>query len=128
HSHHAPDGAAGACIACHMPKKNMALDGRLTPYHRIGSPTDPLRVLGDRPLECALCHVDKTVAEIVGTMERWWGKAYERAALAPLRRSLRVRSRARSRSSASTRGTRFARCSPHRATSASKATSRRSNE
>jgi predicted CXXCH cytochrome family protein len=84
HSHHAPDGAAGSCVACHMPKKNMSLDVRLTRYHNIGSPTDPLRVLGDRPLECATCHQDKTVGELVGTMERWWNKAYDRDAIVSL--------------------------------------------
>jgi predicted CXXCH cytochrome family protein len=44
HSHHKPDGPAGACIACHMPRKNMALTYSLTRYHRIGSPTDRERV------------------------------------------------------------------------------------
>lgn len=81
HSHHDPVGNAGACIACHMPKKNMSLDGDLSRYHRIGSPTDPERVLGDRPLECALCHADKSVRELVGTMETWWKKSYDRQTL-----------------------------------------------
>ena len=62
HAHHDPDGAGGSCVACHMPRKNMGLDGTLTRYHRIGSPTDAARVLGDRPLECALCHADRSVA------------------------------------------------------------------
>lgn len=84
HSHHSATGAAGACVACHMPRKNMALDDRLSRYHRIGSPTDPLRVLGDRPLECALCHEDKSVRQIVETMERWWSHAYDREALTRL--------------------------------------------
>ncbi|HEY4157914.1 MAG TPA: hypothetical protein VGM29_07445, partial [Polyangiaceae bacterium] len=48
---------------------------------RIGSPTDRARVEGDRPLECALCHADKSVEQIVTTMERDWGKHYDRAAL-----------------------------------------------
>ena len=61
HAHHDPAGAGGSCVACHMPRKNMGLDGSLTRYHRIGSPTDPARVLGDRPLECALCHADRSV-------------------------------------------------------------------
>jgi hypothetical protein len=77
HSHHAGVG----CIACHMPRKNVGLGYELTRYHRIGSPTDPARVLRDRPLECALCHADKSVASLVGTMETWWGKRYDRAAL-----------------------------------------------
>src|SRR6185436_351566 len=84
HAHHDPSGAGGACIGCHMPKKNMGLGYALTRYHRIGSPTDRARVEGDRPLECALCHVDKSVGELVGAMERFWGKRYDRAALTAL--------------------------------------------
>jgi hypothetical protein len=67
-----------------MPKKNMGLAYELVRYHRIGSPTDPQRVLGDRPLECALCHQDKTVGQLVEAMERWWGKRYDRDKLSSL--------------------------------------------
>ena len=74
HSHHESVG----CIACHMAKKNMGLDYVLDRYHRIGSPDDPRRVERDRPLECALCHVDKTVDALVRQMEAWWGKHYDR--------------------------------------------------
>jgi cytochrome c552 len=89
HSHHAASGPrAVSCIDCHMPRKNMSLDARLTRYHRIGSPTDPLRVLGDRPLECALCHADKSLGALVGAMETWWKKAYDREVLARLYGSL----------------------------------------
>lgn len=84
HAHHDPAGAGAACLNCHMPKKNMGLGYQLTRYHRIGSPTDRARVEGDRPLECALCHVDKTVGELVSTMERFWGKRYDRALLEDL--------------------------------------------
>jgi len=84
HAHHDPAGAGGSCIACHMPRKNMGLGYALTRYHRIGSPDDPARVERDRPLECALCHADKTVAALVGDMERWWGKRYDRGALRDL--------------------------------------------
>jgi predicted CXXCH cytochrome family protein len=81
HTHHEPAGAGSVCLACHMPRKNMSLDGRLSAYHRIGSPTEPARVLNDRPLECALCHADRTVEQIVGTMEAWWHRSYGRAEL-----------------------------------------------
>lgn len=84
HSHHDPTGSGGACVACHMPRKNMGLDGTLTRYHRIGSPTDPARVLGDRPLECALCHADKSVGELVDAMEAWWPVRYPRQRLEEL--------------------------------------------
>ncbi len=76
HSHHSPEGAGGQCMACHMPKKNMSLESGLTRYHRVGSPTDPARIEHDRPIECALCHADKSVATILGDVQRLWKKAY----------------------------------------------------
>ncbi|MBX3276076.1 MAG: hypothetical protein KF729_37840 [Sandaracinaceae bacterium] len=78
HSHHDPAGEGASCVGCHMPRKNAGLGYALTRYHRIGAPTDPVRVERDRPLECALCHPDATVEETVQTMERWWGRRYDR--------------------------------------------------
>ena len=80
HTHHDPSGPGGRCIACHMPKKNMALDLTLGRYHRIGSPNDRDKML-DRPFECALCHGDKTVGAIAKEMEQWWGKRIDPAVL-----------------------------------------------
>jgi hypothetical protein len=71
-----------------MPRKNMGLDGTLTRYHRIGTPADPARVLGDRPLECALCHADKNVRALVDAMEAWWPVRYPRQRLEELYGSL----------------------------------------
>lgn len=90
HAHHDPTRAGGSCIACHMPRKNMGLGYALTRYHRIGRPNERVRVEADRPLECALCHADKSVAELVSTMERWWGKSFDRAALTRLYGDLAV--------------------------------------
>ena len=84
HTHHRPGGAGSSCIGCHMPKKNMSLGYALGRYHRIGSPTDDDRVLRDRPLECALCHADKSVESLTATMEQWWNKKYSRPALRQL--------------------------------------------
>jgi predicted CXXCH cytochrome family protein len=84
HAHHDPAGEGARCISCHMPKKNLGLDGGLTRYHRIGSPNDPRRVLLDRPVECALCHADKTVESLAGTMETWWKRPFDRDALRKL--------------------------------------------
>lgn len=79
HTHHDPEKPGGRCVACHMPQKNMSLDGGLGRYHRIGSPTDALKSL-DRPLECALCHGDKTVGAILDDMQRLFGKTFEATA------------------------------------------------
>lgn len=84
HTHHQPTAEGSACLSCHMPKKNMGLAYKLTRYHRIGSPNDPARVEGDRPLECALCHVDKTVEALVSNMEQWWGRKFDRQKLRAL--------------------------------------------
>lgn len=84
HSHHDPRGAGGSCVACHMPRKNMGLGYALTRYHRIGSPTDRARVEGDRPLECALCHADKTVGATLEDIARLWGKHYDEDQVARL--------------------------------------------
>ena len=62
----------------------MGLAYEFTTYHRVGSPTDRARVEGDRPLECSLCHADRSVDQIVSTLEKWWGKRYDRARLAKL--------------------------------------------
>jgi hypothetical protein len=62
----------------------MGLSYALTRYHRIGSPTERARVEGDRPLECALCHADKRVDELVSAMERWWNERYDRGRLLAL--------------------------------------------
>jgi predicted CXXCH cytochrome family protein len=88
HAHHKAGGPGGACMSCHMPRKNMSLDTRLTRYHRIGSPNDPARVERDRPLECALCHADRSVGTLVAQMEAWWPKHFDRAALLKLYGSL----------------------------------------
>ncbi|HVZ87716.1 MAG TPA: cytochrome c3 family protein [Polyangia bacterium] len=91
HAHHDPSGAGASCVGCHMPRKNMGLGYALTRYHRIGLPDDPVRVERDRPIECALCHVDKSVGDLAATMERWWGRKYDRAALETLYGSLEAR-------------------------------------
>lgn len=84
HSRHRADGEGSHCVACHMPKKNMGLDGRLSRYHRVASPTERAKVEGDRPLECALCHADKTVGAVLDDMDRLFGKRFDRARVAAL--------------------------------------------
>jgi hypothetical protein len=69
----------------------MSLENRLGRYHRVGSPTERLRVERDRPLECALCHPGKTVRALVSEMESFWPQKegpYDRGALERLYGSL----------------------------------------
>ena len=66
HAHHDPDGAGWRVHRLPHAAQEHGARLPLTRYHRIGSPTDRARVEGDRPLECALCHADKSVAELVG--------------------------------------------------------------
>jgi predicted CXXCH cytochrome family protein len=80
HSHH----KTAHCMDCHMPRKNMNLDNGLGRYHRIGSPTETSRVESDRPLECAICHADKSVRTLVDDMERLWSKKYDHEKIAQL--------------------------------------------
>jgi hypothetical protein len=88
HTHHAPESAGSRCVACHMPKKNLSLDGKLTRYHRIASPNEMEKVLLDRPLECALCHADKSVRELTQKMTEWWKRPYDAQVLESLYGSL----------------------------------------
>jgi hypothetical protein len=71
-----------------MPKKNLSLDGKLTRYHRIASPNELEKVLFDRPLECALCHADKSVRELTDKMTAWWKRPYDAKVLESLYGSL----------------------------------------
>ena len=66
----------------------MGLSYALDRYHRIGSPTDAARVEHDRPMECALCHADKSVRALLGDIQRFWGKTYDQASLRGLYGSL----------------------------------------
>ena len=97
---------ARRCIACHMPQKNMGLDYALTRYHRIGSP-DRSGARRARPAARvrALPRRQDASASSVDTMERWWGKRYDRAALAALYGESRARTSARARRSRAARRT-----------------------
>ena len=65
HAHHDPAGAGGELHRLpHAAQEHGArLRAHPLPPHRL--PDDPARVERDRPLECALCHADKTVGELV---------------------------------------------------------------
>lgn len=88
HARHDPDGPGGACMACHMPRKNLTLDNKLGRYHRIAVPNEPVKLAKDRPMECALCHGDRTVRWLADALESGWRTPIDRGALVALYGSL----------------------------------------
>lgn len=90
HTHHKISGTGSMCVSCHMPRKTMTLDTTLGRYHRVSSPNEPRKIESDRPLECALCHREKTVRALLDDIESWWPKRFDRAAVTKLYGSLDV--------------------------------------
>jgi len=71
HTHHAPDSAGSACIACHMPKIAETIGDVYVRSHtfRFVSPaeTEQLKI----PNACNLCHKDKTTAWATAALRSW---------------------------------------------------------
>lgn len=77
HTRHAPDSPGSRCIACHMPylqHPEVGDDVRFSRSdHVIATPRpafdDSLGLRG----ACAVCHTDRSAAELQAITERWWG-------------------------------------------------------
>jgi len=71
HTHHQPDSAGSACIACHMPKIAQTLADVNVRSHtfRFVNPvtTDALKI----PNACNACHTDKTSAWAADALKTW---------------------------------------------------------
>jgi len=71
HSHHAPDGAGGRCVSCHMPRVVYGIV-RAHRSHRIDSPRPDLAPKDSRPDACTLCHLDRTRGWAATETKRLW--------------------------------------------------------
>lgn len=69
HTHHAPDGEAGKCIACHMPQTEFARMTRSD--HSMRPPMPAATIAFSSPNACNICHKDKN-AQWADTFVRKW--------------------------------------------------------
>ena len=74
-----------------MPKKNMGLGYALTRYHRIGCPTIRRASSAIGRSSARSATPTRRSRTLVGKMEAWWGRKYDRAALANLYGTLDAR-------------------------------------
>ena len=76
HTKH-PVDADVSCLDCHMPAFNMGLD-RVVRSHTISSPTDQRMYDAGAPNACSLCHLDRSIAWVMTSLERNWGVEIEK--------------------------------------------------
>lgn len=80
HTRHAPEGPAGRCIACHMPKTSFARMNRSD--HSMLPPAPAATIAFGSPNACNLCHADKDAAWADAAVRRWRERDYQAPVLA----------------------------------------------
>lgn len=75
HSHHTPDGPAGTCTACHMPKTSFAR--MIRSDHSLRPPMPASTLAFESPNACNLCHKDKDAAWANAHVRSWYGDGYQ---------------------------------------------------
>jgi tetratricopeptide (TPR) repeat protein len=80
HTHHRPEGAAGLCVACHMPKTSFARMTRSD--HSMLPPAPAATIAFGSPNACNLCHADTDAAWADGVVRRWHARDYQAPVLA----------------------------------------------
>jgi len=80
HTRHRPAGAAGRCIACHMPKTTFARMSRSD--HSMLSPAPAATLAFGSPNACNLCHTDRDAAWADAAVRRWRERDYQAPVLA----------------------------------------------
>jgi tetratricopeptide (TPR) repeat protein len=80
HTRHAPESAAGRCIACHMPKTSFARMSRSD--HSMLPPAPAATLRFGSPNACNLCHADKDAAWADGVVRRWRKRDYQAPVIA----------------------------------------------
>ena len=79
HSHHSAGGAAGKCVACHMPQTRFANMNRTD--HSMLPPTPAATTRFGSPNACNQCHTDRSADWADGQVRKWHAKDYQRPLL-----------------------------------------------
>jgi tetratricopeptide (TPR) repeat protein len=81
HSRHAPDGAGGLCISCHMPATWFA---RMERHDHSMRPPRPAATLAfGSPNACNICHEDEDATWADEHVRQWYGPDYAESYLWP---------------------------------------------
>lgn len=75
HSHHSPEGRAGKCISCHMPKTDFARMKRSD--HSMRPPMPAASIAFGSPNACTICHTDKSNQWADKEVRKWHKKDYQ---------------------------------------------------
>jgi len=79
HAHHKPEGEAGKCIACHMPKTRFAAMDRSD--HSMLPPAPAATIRFHSPNACNLCHKDRTPEWADAAVRKWHRTDYQKPVL-----------------------------------------------
>jgi len=79
HTHHATDGEAGKCIACHMPMTKFAHMNRTD--HSMRPPAPAATLAFKSPNACNLCHADEDAAWADKYVRDWHNHDYQKKIL-----------------------------------------------
>ena len=74
HTHHESDSSGSLCYNCHMPHTAWNLL-KATRSHEVYNPDLRASTAAGRPNACNLCHLDRSLAWTVETLEKWYGHA-----------------------------------------------------
>jgi hypothetical protein len=72
HSRHQPTSQV-SCLDCHMPRIVHGLHD-IVRTHQISSPTDLRMLATGAPNACNLCHLDRSIAWTLSSLESGWGR------------------------------------------------------
>jgi Tfp pilus assembly protein PilF len=75
HTHHAHEGAAGKCIACHMPQTDFARMTRSD--HSMRPPMPAATIAFGSPNACNICHPDKNAEWADNFVKKWKTRDYQ---------------------------------------------------